>query len=474
MSQKLYIKIKKQIQSLPLYWKTWFITTLTLIATLIIFFLVFSTFATKFLENNQQKKFDKTVNQIVEEIEKNGINEEKLNQYSLEGYSIFISSNNELIYPNYSNALSTTATESSTLSNVIQIGPATSINSFENGNSSLSTSKRILYKNIWLSLDVYYPVVVNSKEIKSILVDTAPYFVLIGIIVSFGISWIYSRYFVAKINKLNLLVHEMSTSSVSKEYVSQPGDEIQELKNNVYFMYQELQETMVQLNIEMNRVKKLEEDRQIFMRGATHELKTPIMAMMTTLSGMIENIEGYEDQVYHLSLCYNRLQSMSRLVNEMLEVSRLEEAVFSGETDINKLTLDVLEVYEYMIQDKEIELEVSQGKEQKVKIPERALQKIISNLIGNSVKYSPPKKKISILSNNHVWQISNHVNHIEKMDLKSIADPFISYDVEEEEYAKSHGLGLYIVVSLLEQYQYPYHFDLDTETKEFVFQIKMK
>jgi Txe/YoeB family toxin of Txe-Axe toxin-antitoxin module len=121
MSQKLYIKIKKQIQSLPLYWKTWFITTLTLIATLIIFFLVFSTFATKFLENNQQKKFDKTVNQIVEEIEKNGINEEKLNQYSLEGYSIFISSNNELIYPNYSNALSTTATESSTLSNVIQI-----------------------------------------------------------------------------------------------------------------------------------------------------------------------------------------------------------------------------------------------------------------------------------------------------------------------------------------------------------------
>lgn len=161
MSQKLYIKIKKQIQSLPLYWKTWFITTLTLIATLIIFFLVYSTFATKFLENNQQKKFDKTVNQIVEEIEKNGINEEKLNQYSLEGYSIFISSNNELIYPNYSNALSTTATESSTLSNVIQIGPATSINSFENGNSSLSTSKRILYKNIWLSLDVYYPVVVN-------------------------------------------------------------------------------------------------------------------------------------------------------------------------------------------------------------------------------------------------------------------------------------------------------------------------
>lgn len=60
------------------------------------------------------------------------------------------------------------------------------------------------------------------------------------------------------------------------------------------------------------------------------------------------------------------------------------------------------------------------------------------------------------------------------MDLKSIADPFISYDVEEEEYAKSHGLGLYIVVSLLEQYQYPYHFDLDNETKEFVFQIKMK
>jgi signal transduction histidine kinase len=158
----------------------------------------------------------------------------------------------------------------------------------------------------------------------------------------------------------------------------------------------------------------------------------------------------------------------------MLEVSRLEETVFSGETDINKLTLDVLEVYEYMIQDKEIELVVSQGKEQKVKIPERALQKIISNLIGNSVKYSPPKKKISILSNNHVWQISNHVNHIEKMDLKSIADPFISYDVEEEEYAKSHGLGLYIVVSLLEQYQYPYHFDLDNKTKEFVFQIKMK
>ena len=315
--------------------------------------------------------------------------------------------------------------------------------------------------------------IVNPSDIKTILINIIPYFTLIGLLVSLGISWIYSRYFTSKINHLNELVHQMSSSSISSEFEPQSGDELQELKNNVYSMYQELQETLEQLSEEMEVVKRLEEDRQLFMRGATHELKTPIMAMMTTLRGLMEGVEGYENQEHHLTICYGRLQSMSRLVNEMLEISRLESVVFAGETNINQVSMAILDVYDYMIQDKELKIAAEFKEPLKLKIPERNLQKIVSNLIGNSVKYSPPKSTVTILSSKNSWEIRNKIKYTENLNFEAIFDPFISYEQEDESAEMSHGLGLYVVSAILKQYGYTYDCFLDNQSKEFVFKIKI-
>ena len=122
----------------------------------------------------------------------------------------------------------------------------------------------------------------------------------------------------------------MSSSSIELDYQASQGDELKELENNIHAMYQNLQLTMAQLSTEVTTVKRLEKDRQVFMRGATHELKTPIMAMTTMLEGMISQVEGFENHEEYLHKCYARLQSMSRLVNKMLEVSKIESVIYTG------------------------------------------------------------------------------------------------------------------------------------------------
>lgn len=474
--------IKGRVKRTSLYWKTWVITAITILITIGLFFLIFSLFATRFLENNQQKKFDQTSNLIFKSVENEGVNQELLEKYMIAGYNVFISYNGQLIYPEYAEISFGSSSPSplfdaQSIGEGIEVTPSDSIGQLEAVSVTtvpLMEERTVTYKGIPYLVQIMYPVAVNQDEIKDVFYSIIPYFIVIGLVVSSVISIIYARYFSRKITHLNQTVHSMSTSSAPITYEAQEGDELQDLENSVHHMYQELQFTLQKLNQEMDTVKRLEEDRQVFMRGATHELKTPIMAMTTMLEGMMAQVEGYEDREHYLQACYTRLQSMSRLVNEMLEVSRIESVMFSGEMELKKATEEVIEIYAYMLADKEIELETGHLTSGLVHIPKRNLQKVLSNLVGNAVKYTPNQGKIVVISNNQEWQIRNQVKDSQRLKETKIFAPFVSFETEcNNEFEKSHGLGLYIVDTILTQYGYHYSWEVNEVTSEFIFRIKL-
>lgn len=482
MIGKLRATVKGRIKKTSLYWKTWVITAVTILITIGLFFLIFSLFATRFLENNQQKKFEQNSQLIFTSVEREGLNRELLEEYMIAGYTVLISYNDEVIYPEFTSTVITQGVPSATFSDEVPMEDVNIVPEFQIGNVDqilqgypLMSQRTVTYQGVPYLVEIFYPVAVNQEEIKDVFYSIIPYFIVIGLIVSSVISIIYARYFSRKITHLNQTVDNMSTSSVPMTYEATEGDELQELENSVHHMYQELQFTLQKLNQEMSTVKRLEEDRQVFMRGATHELKTPIMAMTTMLEGMMANVEGYEDHEHYLQACYTRLQSMSRLVNEMLEVSRIESVMFSGQMELKEATEEVIELYAYMLDDKEIVLETGHLDSGLVQIPKRNLQKILSNLVGNAVKYTPSAGKIVIISNQNEWQIRNQVKDVERLKATKIFAPFVSFETEcNNEFEKSHGLGLYIVDTILTQYGYHYQWEVNEITSEFIFRIKLK
>lgn len=486
MIAKLTARGKKRVKKTSLYWKTWVITAITILITIGLFFLIFSLFATRFLENNQQKKFDQTSDLIFKSVESEGLNRELLEKYMIAGYNVFISYDNQLIYPEYAELSFKSAIASFEVTDESTIAPVTIEPIMEPaviGQTNtismtqawpLMTQRTVTYKSTPYQVEIFYPAAVNQDEIKDVFYSIIPYFIVIGLVVSSVISIIYARYFSRKITHLNQTVHSMSSSSVPMTYEATEGDELQDLENSVHHMYQELQFTLQKLNQEMSTVKRLEEDRQVFMRGATHELKTPIMAMTTMLEGMMAQVEGYEDHDHYLQACYTRLQSMSRLVNEMLEVSRIESVMFSGQMELKEATEEVIDIYAYMLEDKEIQLETSHLASGLVHIPKRNLQKILSNLVGNAVKYTPSQGRIVVVSNDQEWQIRNQVKEVQRLKETKIFAPFVSFEAEcNSEFEKSHGLGLYIVDTILTQYGYTYSWEVNEITSEFIFRIKL-
>ncbi|MGX7417590.1 sensor histidine kinase [Carnobacterium gallinarum] len=469
------------IKKISLYWKTWLITVTTILLTLGVFFIIFSQFATYFLEDAQKNRFNQGVKEIKTYTEKNGIDPNYLGEYYRSGFLVTIVKGENLIFP--VQGISGEVAGVVPFTEELQVNESTKaypseavtiMNTTIASNSLLTMEENITYQGEVYRLWVSYPLSLNKEDIQQVLTSVTPFFLGIGLIVSFVVSIIYAKYFSSKITRLNTAINQMADGTLIEEHFEKEGDELQELENNLHRMYQDLQSALQQLNQEVQVVKRLEKDRQLFMRGATHELKTPIMAMSTMLEGMLENVEGYENRDQYLKACYGRLQSMGKLVNEMLEVSRIEGIIYQGKTNLKIATEEVIDIYRYMLEDKAIDLLLSELFVTEIEIPKRNLQKVLSNLIGNAVKYTPEQGSIRIYSNQEIWSITNTMKEGSIKDASKIFEPFVSYEEQSEnEFDQSHGLGLYIVDAILTQYGIVYDYSIDGEKNTFEFKLEL-
>ena len=103
MSQRLLVKISK----MPLYWKTWTVTAGTILMTIGVFFIIFGLFASKFLTLSQQRKFDQKAEMIFNEISQGGVDTEKLEEHMLQGFTVFVSQKDQLIFPAFASLVIT-------------------------------------------------------------------------------------------------------------------------------------------------------------------------------------------------------------------------------------------------------------------------------------------------------------------------------------------------------------------------------
>lgn len=447
------------MKKLSIYWKTVVVSITIILVTVVSLFIVVSILTPHLTQEIQKERFNEQIEMIRESIEENGINADELEKLIENNLYFEIYENGEMIY--------------NSITIQVAYNPEQNNGNEENSfvipsfmdTDTLEHEEEVKYQENVYDLFVTKTITFTMNESTMLLNKILPYFLIIGSIAAILLSIIYARFFSKKIKRLSTIMDKMKEKDYEPNNKEVDGDELQRLENDVNSLYSQLLE-------EITIVNKFEEERQLFLRGITHELKTPIMAMGVTIEGILAGVDGYDNYEDALSDCYQELQSMSNLVNEILDLAKIQSVKDVGTIEVSKAIDNVMEAYQFSFIDKHIHISRKQEGELYITIPENHFNKILSNIISNVTKYTPEYGKFSIEMSDKQLRFTNTVQSGTDINVDKIFDAFTTSDDEgDRELYKSHGLGLYITSSILKQYHINYQ--CWVENDQFYFEINL-
>ncbi|WP_377824317.1 sensor histidine kinase [Branchiibius cervicis] len=199
--------------------------------------------------------------------------------------------------------------------------------------------------------------------------------------------------------------------------------------------------------------RRVDETRRDFLVNVSHELKTPV-AGMTLLSEAIDEARNDPEAVHRFSV---RLRSesvrLSRLVQEIIELSRLQVSENLEQpvvVDVESCVRDALEHLRMVAQDREITVAFSpSGERPTVYGDPHLLTTAVRNLVENAINYSDPGTRVTVTVQADADLVSILVKDqgsgIPAADLDRIFERFYRVDAARSRRTGGTGLGLAIV-----------------------------
>lgn len=237
----------------------------------------------------------------------------------------------------------------------------------------------------------------------------------------------------------------IETATVVREYETEYAAKEQEARS------------LAQVNEELRRLDELKSE---FLAMVSHELRTPLTAIIGYSRLLLRQIHGPMNtrQLEHQEAIFRSAQRLTDLINDLLDVSRLEAArveLHPRPTDARQVVDHVMGVVRVAAHAKQIRLanELDSALPLVQADPTR-LHQVLVNLLGNAIKFTPPGGAVRVRGERHNSQVWIAVEDtgvgIAAEELARIWNPF--YQVESP-LRRSHGgsgLGLAIVRRLVE------------------------
>ena len=212
---------------------------------------------------------------------------------------------------------------------------------------------------------------------------------------------------------------------------------------------------------DVTREKLVETMKSEFVTLAAHQLRTPTSGIKWSLRMLLDEDLGAipESQKKVIEKAYNTNDKVIRLINDLLNVARIEEGKFLSKMvlyDIIGLVQEVVEIYREDIERKNLQFEF--------KKPQKGLPKLmldvdkmkiaVDNLLDNAIKYTLPGGKliISITEKNKEIEIQIHDTGVgipENEQDKIFSKFFRGENIMKME-TEGTGLGLFIAKYIIE------------------------
>ncbi|MBT8477956.1 MAG: GHKL domain-containing protein, partial [Gemmatimonadetes bacterium] len=203
---------------------------------------------------------------------------------------------------------------------------------------------------------------------------------------------------------------------------------------------------------DLTRTRQLEGMRRDFVANVSHELKTPLTNVLGFGEAIAEDEEvptGPRGFAGRIVVNSRRMQS---LVDDLLDLSRIESGVWSPEPvslGVADVTREVWSTFDHRLDEAGVQLELDVADGLQMRADPDALRQVLGNLLDNALRYSPPDTSVRVGAteeNGHVKiVVEDEGSGIPTAHRERVFERFYRVDAARSREAGGTGLGLSIV-----------------------------
>ena len=264
-----------------------------------------------------------------------------------------------------------------------------------------------------------------------------------AIVFSVAIIYWQAKNISKPIAQINKAAQNIAAGNFSERVHITTNDEIGQLASTFNFM--------------ASSIEKSEKNRRRFVSDISHELRTPMTSISGFVGGILDGTIPDEAKNDYLEIVLNESNRLTRLVNDMLEMSKMQSEEFKLHItpfDINALICSCLVNLEKRIEAKSLDVDADFRPEKLITLGDKdQIQRVLINLIDNAIKFSNEgnviKVHTSIANGKAYIAVTNTGEGINENDLKHIFDRFYKTDESREKDRTGAGLGLSLVHNII-------------------------
>ncbi len=242
----------------------------------------------------------------------------------------------------------------------------------------------------------------------------------------------------------------------------------------------EIGQLAASINTMARSLAQLESSRRSFVANVSHELKTPMTTIGGFIDGILDETIPPDQQEHYLKIVSEEVKRLSRIVVSMLNLSKIEAGQLDlkyDDVDLSDMILSTFLNLEQKISEGKIEIRgLDNLGKHTVRADKDMLGQVVYNLVDNAVKFTPDQGYISVSVVEKEDCTETHILNsgvgVASDELQRIFERFYKVDKSRSADAKSTGLGLYIVKSILELHNGTiYAESIEGRYTEFIFML---
>ena len=218
----------------------------------------------------------------------------------------------------------------------------------------------------------------------------------------------------------------------------------------------DLENSREELSAALEKEKDLNELKSRFVSMASHEFRTPLATILSSISlvGKYGELEDKENQQRHMVRIKSSVAHLTEILNDTLSISKLEE----GKVELNYTTFDLEAFIGVVLQD--LQIVAKKGQQllydhtgiKEVYLDEKIIRQVVFNLVSNAIKFTPENSNIEIFTQAYrseiTIQITDHGIGIPEEDQEHLFERF--FRAKNATNIQGTGLGLNIVAKFIE------------------------
>ncbi|MFL6559918.1 MAG: ATP-binding protein [Bacillus sp. (in: firmicutes)] len=213
---------------------------------------------------------------------------------------------------------------------------------------------------------------------------------------------------------------------------------------------------------DMTEERQLDKMRKDFIANVSHELRTPISMLQGYSEAIVDDIaESQEEKREMAKVIYDESLRMGRLVNELLDLARMEAGHLQlniEDVNLSSFINRIIHKFQGLAKDNEIQLyaDIETGINSVVFDPDR-IEQVLTNLIDNAIRHTPKggSVKLSVTSEDKGIMISvkDSGSGIPEEDLPFVFERFYKADKARTRGRAGTGLGLAIAKNIIDAHR---------------------